>query len=183
MMLLGKGRILPTLAALSVCGSGAKAQSSSPSDYSVDGVDKFSAIIVGGGTAGCTTAYFLAKWMEDHRVPGTVLLIDRGVDFACPVKGPSNKIDAWFLNWGIYGEAHSTIRQDGSDYPVVATDHRGLGGCGTHDTRITFQLRPEQKFRMAQSMGWSREQLDVYYQAALNLMPLTRAIQKKREVL
>lgn len=56
------------------------------------------------------------------------------------------------------------------------SDHRGIGGCGSHDTRITFQPTPETMTRFAQMMGWDEERLYAYYQAALNLMPLTPAI-------
>lgn len=143
----------------------------------VDGVDEFSTIIVGGGTAGCTTAYLLSKWMEDNAVPGHVLLIDRGVTFS-PEVGPSPRMEQWYGNWCEFGECHEARNQDGSAYPVVPSDHRGLGGCSTHDTRITFQLRPEQKSRMAQEMGWTAEQLDTYFQTALNFMPLSPAIDK-----
>jgi hypothetical protein len=61
---------------------------------SVDGINKFSSIIVGGGTSGCTTAYILAKWMDDNKVPGHVLLIDRGVSFNTKA-GPSPRLALW----------------------------------------------------------------------------------------
>ena len=142
----------------------------------VNGVDRFSCIIVGGGTAGCTTAYLVSKWMKDFNVPGHVLLIDRGVGFN-PKEGPSSKMDVWYENWCAYGEAHEAVdAADGRAYPVVPTDHRGLGGCSTHDTRITFQMRQDQKERVALEMGWTVTQLDEYFQAALNLMPLAPAI-------
>jgi hypothetical protein len=38
----------------------------------------FNTIIIGGGTAGCTTAYILAKWMDESNIPGNVLLIEKG---------------------------------------------------------------------------------------------------------
>ena len=47
-------------------------------NFTVDNTDTFSTVIIGGGTAGCTVAYLLAKWMEDENLPGTVLLVDRG---------------------------------------------------------------------------------------------------------
>jgi hypothetical protein len=53
----------------------------------VDGIEEFSAVIVGAGTSGCTTAYLLAKWLNDQRIPGTVLLIDRGMAHS-PRTGP-----------------------------------------------------------------------------------------------
>ena len=61
---------------------------------SIDGINKFSSIIVGGGTSGCTTAYILAKWMDDNKVPGHVLLIDRGVSFNTKA-GPSPRLALW----------------------------------------------------------------------------------------
>ena len=118
--------------------------------------------------------------MQDLNIPGEVLLIDRGVEFFSAEKGPSPKIENWFKNWGIYGEAFETKYGDGdsSDYPVTPTGHRGIGGCSTHDTRITFQLREAQKKRMAHHMGWTVDRLNTYYQAALNLMPISPAIPK-----
>lgn len=59
---------------------------------------------------------------------------------------------------------------------MQASDHRGVGGCGTHDTRITFQPTPATLQRLANMMGWTNERLQSYYQAALNLMPITPAI-------
>ena len=44
----------------------------------VDGQTAFSTVIIGGGTAGCTVAYLLAKWMEEQNLSGTVLLVERG---------------------------------------------------------------------------------------------------------
>lgn len=67
---------------------------------------------------------------------------------------------------------------DGSFYPVTATDHKGVGGCGSHDTRITFQPTPSQMKRLATMMNWSNEQIYTYFQAALNIIPLHRAINK-----
>jgi hypothetical protein len=89
-----------------------------PPLFTLDGESEFSTIVVGGGTAGCTVAYFTAKWMLDNNIPGTVLLLDRGVDFFSK-KGPDPKMSAWFENWGIYGEAHPSLREDGTAYPVT----------------------------------------------------------------
>ena len=95
---------------------------------------KFNTIIIGGGTAGCTTAYILSKWMEDNNIAGKVLLIDRGVHFESD-KGPNTKMNSWYENWCEFGESHESIRSfDNSEYPVSPSDHKGLGGCGTHDT-------------------------------------------------
>lgn len=54
-----------------------------------------------------------------------------------------------------------TIHKTGEHYPVAATDHRGLGGCSTHDTRINFQLTPPQVARMAAYMGWEVSLLSI----------------------
>ena len=65
--------------------------------------------------------------MEDNKIPGKVLLIDRGVHFSSE-KGPNNKMDKWYDNWCEFGESHESIRiSDNSEYPVSPSDHRGLG--------------------------------------------------------
>ena len=74
-----------------------------------------------------------------------------------------------------------TIRKNGEHYPVPATDHRGLGGCSTHDTRINFQVTKQQLQRFADYMGWTVERLQSYYQAALNLIPVSRSIPVTRK--
>lgn len=140
-----------------------------------NGKQKFRSIIVGGGTAGCLSAYFHAKWMTDQGIPGNVLLIERGDDYS-PARGPNPKMEGWYENWGAFGEAHAAVRENGSEYPVTGTDHRGLGGCSTHDTRITFQPTRTKKIELAASMGWTENQIDSYYQAALNMIPVQRAI-------
>lgn len=137
-----------------------------------NGSDKFAFIVVGGGTAGCITAYLLAKWLENNGRSETVLLLDRGPPFTA-TEGPSPLMEAWFDNWGIFGEAHTAIRAaDGSEYPAVPTTHNGVGGCGTHDTRVSFLMRPEQRNRVAAAMGWSSDRYSMYYQAALDMIPL-----------
>lgn len=138
--------------------------------------DRYSCIIVGAGTAGCTAAYLVAKWLLQHNVDGKVLLIDRGVDYFSNKNGPDPRIDAWWYNWGSFGESHPSIRENGSAFPVTASDHKGVGGCSTHDTRITFAMNSEQRRRVANEMGWSVAQIATYFQAALNLMPLCRSI-------
>lgn len=85
--------------------------------------EKFSTIIVGGGTAGCTVAYLTAKWMQENSIPGNVLLLDRGVDFFDAKNGPSPAIKNWFENWGTFGEAHPAEREDGTLYPVTVSEH------------------------------------------------------------
>ena len=96
---------------------------------------KYSAIIVGGGTAGTTAAYVLSKWIDDNKINASVLLIDRGVDFSSE-EGPDTAISSWYDNWCHYGESHESMyERDGQPYPVTPSDHRGLGGCSTHDTR------------------------------------------------
>ncbi len=81
--------------------------------------EKFSTIIVGGGTAGCTVAYLTAKWMQENHLPGKVLLLDRGVHFFDEKNGPHPSINNWYENWGSFGEAHVATREDGTLYPVT----------------------------------------------------------------
>jgi hypothetical protein len=81
-------------------------------------------------------------------------------------------MESWFHVLGTFGEAHSTVNRDGSPYSVSVTDHNGVGGCGTHDTRVTFQMRPEQQQQVAELIGWSEADLKLYFQAALNLVPV-----------
>lgn len=146
----------------------------------VDGEKSFTTVIIGGGTAGCTVAYLLAKWMEEKDVPGTVLLVERGHNQSV-IQGSDLRLKSWLNMWGSFGEAHMTIHKNGDHYPVPATDHRGLGGCSAHDTRINFQLTREQLQRMADYMGWQLERIQTYYQAALNLIPVSRAIPSSRK--
>ena len=81
----------------------------------------------------------------------------------------------------MFGEAHAAVREDESPYPVTGTDHRGLGGCSTHDTRITFQPTRDKINEFAAAMGWSQLQIYKYYQAALNMIPVENAIPEKEE--
>jgi hypothetical protein len=83
--------------------------------------ERYSSIIVGGGTAGCTVAYMTAKWMQDNHIPGKVLLVDKGVHFFSPKDGPNPRMSAWFENWGIFGQAHPALREDGTAYPVTVS--------------------------------------------------------------
>lgn len=90
------------------------------SNTSCDGcTKKYSSVIIGGGTAGCTVAYLTAKWMKENNIPGKVLLIDKGEHFLSPHGGPNPVMSAWFENWGSFGEAHPSVREDGSAYPVT----------------------------------------------------------------
>lgn len=91
--------------------------------------ERYSLIVVGGGTAGCTVAYLTAKWMEEHGIKGKVLLVDKGVDFFDTQAGPDPRMAAWFENWGIYGQAHPALREDGSAYPVTVNMRQCIA-CG-----------------------------------------------------
>lgn len=62
--------------------SSAAESESSAHRLMLDGIDEFAAIVVGGGSGGCVKAYFLAKWMHEHSVPGHVLLLDRGAPYS-----------------------------------------------------------------------------------------------------
>jgi hypothetical protein len=107
-----------SLASLSV----STAEANQNADTSVTATcsrERYSLIIVGGGTAGCTVAYLSAKWMQDNGIAGKVLLVDKGVDFFDAKQGPDPHISGWFDNWGSFGEAHPSLREDGSDYPVT----------------------------------------------------------------
>ena len=157
------------------------------SSESVDNADptvlkkKYAAIIVGGGTGGCTLAYFLAKWMQEKNVPGEVLLLERGAEYFDPEKSPTPRIAKWHDIWGSYGQAHETVYADGDPtgnghYPVMPTDHRGLGGCSTHDTRIQFQYSERHKLKIAEEMNINVDDLNMYYQAIMNVIPLSPAI-------
>lgn len=148
--------------------------------FSANGSDTFAYIVVGGGTAGCITAYLLAKWLENNGRSETVLLLDRGPPFSA-AEGPSPVMDAWYDNWGSFGEAHTAFRADGSDYPVVPTTHNGVGGCGSHDTRISFLMREEQRNRVSSAMGWSSARCKMYFQAALDLIPLQPSMPEEEE--
>lgn len=148
---------------------------------------KFATIIVGGGTGGCTAAYFLAKWMHDQNIPGDVLLVERGVDYWDPKAAGSPKIAQWYEQWGSYGSAHETKFADGDPngdghYPVMPTDHRGLGGCSTHDTRIQFQFREKHKVRVAHEMNMTVPMFDTYFQAMLDIIPMSPAIPEGQHI-
>jgi hypothetical protein len=85
--------------------------------------ERYSSIIVGGGTAGCTVAYMTAKWMQDNHIPGKVLLVDKGVHFLSAKEGPDPRMDGWYDNWGTFGTAHPAFRKDGTPYPIAVSTH------------------------------------------------------------
>ena len=71
----------------------------------VNGVEKWTSVVVGGGSAGCVAAYFLAKQMEDHGIPGDVLLIERGDGY----ETANPHMEGWFHNWGSLGQTHDAV--------------------------------------------------------------------------
>ena len=129
---------------------------------------KYDYIVVGAGSGGCVTAYFLAKWLEP--TGRTVLLLDSGDSFS-----DDPKMSEWFENWGKRAIAHETYSENASFLPAVASSHNGVGGCSTHDTRITYIPTNEQANRMANLMNWSRADFDMYLQTVLNMIPLQSA--------
>ena len=141
----------------------------------VGGRDEFAAIIVGGGAGGCVTAYHLANWMQERGLPGTVLLVERGAPHSA-VAAPNPDLASWFGEWASFSETHQTRLATGDAFATPASSHRGMGGASTHDTRITFAVRDQQLERMASAMQWQPEFLRACYQAALDLMPLRRAL-------
>lgn len=96
----------------------AACQSADNKDISAE---RYSSIIVGGGTAGCTVAYMTAKWMQDNHIPGKVLLVDKGVHFLSAKEGPDPRMDGWYDNWGTFGTAHPAFRKDGTPYPIAVS--------------------------------------------------------------
>jgi len=133
---------------------------------------EFKYVVVGAGTGGCITAYTLAKHMEDAHIPGRVLLIDGGKAYVRD-GGPHPRMWHWFDNWSKFAMVHDTL---GIGFlPAPASSHLGVGGCGAHDTRITFYPTSAQRSRMANKMGWTSGQLSSYLQMALDMMPLQSA--------
>lgn len=120
-------------------------------------------IVVGGGTGGCITAYILAKNLPQ----GRVLLVDGGKDYT---NGPNPKMQYWFENWAKYSRIYET--RCNSYNPAQGSSHIGIGGCGAHDTRITFMPTKQKSRRYDQLMGWSKGTLDKYIKMALEMMPL-----------
>ena len=134
-------------------------------------------IIVGGGTGGCITAFFLAKWKEENGIPGKVVLLESGDNYINPNSNDTNDPDMWnwYNNWEKFAEVHETASVDGTFDPATGSSHKGLGGCGTHDTRITFIPTDEQSEKMSKLMGWTKDQHDIYIQMALDMIPIETA--------
>lgn len=76
-------------------------------------------IVVGGGTAGCATAYYLSKW---HPMKPKVLLIEAGSD-----EKLDPKMGKWFENWSKSSVVHDTTSKDKDFCPAIASSHIGLG--------------------------------------------------------
>ena len=138
-------------------------------------------IIVGGGNGGCITAYFLAKWKEDNNIPGKVVLLEAGDPYmeeyprSNSIELPKPDMWSWYDNWENFAIVHDTSSNDGSFEPPIGSSHIGLGGCSTHDTRITFTPTPEQSERMASAMGWTKHKHDMYIQSVLDMIPIQSA--------
>lgn len=142
----------------------------------VDGVRKFNHVVLGGGTAGCVIAYLLGKWIDDQKMDATVLLVDGGPGF----EKTNPKLSAWYDMWGEFGKVHESVYEgddanDTSVYPITPSDHRGLGGCGAHDTRIFFLPTEAEQADYANVFGWSLDEFKVYMQTAMNLEPACKA--------
>lgn len=139
----------------------------------------YDCIICGAGTAGCIIAYFLAKWMEDLNVPGRILLLERGAPYIHPEeyaqRGPHPSINNWFENWGAFAISHDTEAINDAWYPYSASSHFGVGGCGAHDTRISFVPSGSQCERYSSMLNLSRHEFDTYIQTILNLIPIDSA--------
>jgi len=136
----------------------------------------YECIICGAGTAGCIVAYFLAKWMQDLNIPGRVLLLERGAPYIHPEeyaqRGPHPAINNWFENWGAFAISHETEAINDTWYPYSASSHFGVGGCGVHDTRISFVPSPSQSERYSSMLNMSRHDFDTYIQTILNMIPI-----------
>jgi choline dehydrogenase-like flavoprotein len=133
-----------------------------------------SIIICGGGTGGCITAYYLAKWMDDNALPGKVVLLEGGKSYFSK-DGPDPSMSQWFNNWGMYSKLHDTKAINDSYYPSPVSSHSGMGGAGAHDTRISFVPTEQQRLRYATTMNWSSTEMNMYLQTVLNLIPLQSA--------
>lgn len=123
-------------------------------------------IVVGGGTAGCTTAYYLAKACPNDKV----LLIESG-----PKTIPNSDLESWYENWSNFSIVHDTQSPSPSYLPAPVTSHHGLGGCGTHDTRITY-IPPESQLQFfSEQLNVPLSVVKKYYEYGLKLMPVASA--------
>ena len=134
-------------------------------------------IVIGAGTGGCLTAYFLSKWLDDLKIPGNVVLIESGDDYMS-TKGPNPNMKNWFTNWKNFCVVHENFNSD-IDY-AIASSHVGIGGGSTHDTRITFLPTEDQRTRIANEMGWSVEEINMYFQSVLNMIPVQSAADNEK---
>lgn len=138
---------------------------------------KYEAIICGAGTSGCIIAYYLAKWMEESNLPGKVLLLERGQPYIQPEEymvppGPHPSLSKWYENWGAFALPHDTEALNDTWFPYSASSHSGVGGCGAHDTRISFVPTNKQSQRYSDMLALTREEFDAYKQTILNLIPI-----------
>lgn len=136
--------------------------------------DSHKVVIVGGGTSGCMIAYLTSKWMMENKIPGKVLLIDKGPGFL-PTCGPNNDMSAWYESWSRFGEIHDSINCDGSVHNTNSSEHSGIGGCGAHDTRISFYPTPQQCHKISSLMNWETNRFYTYLQATFNMIPLSKS--------
>lgn len=137
-----------------------------PSDYKY--------IIVGAGTAGCITAYTLASQMQTNNISGRVLLVDAGDSFSAP-DGPNPRLSKWFTNWAKFSVAHETSAENNTFLPAPATTHMGVGGAGSHDTRITYVPTKRWQQQVEKTMKWRPNEMAAYLQLALDMMPIRSA--------
>lgn len=84
-----------------------------------------------------------------------------------------------YENWGKFSKLHDTKAQNNEYYPSPGSSHLGVGGCGAHDTRISFLPRKEQRERYNKMMNWDKNQLEMYLQTVLNTIPLQSANQNE----
>lgn len=139
-------------------------------------VTSYKYIVVGGGTSGCITAYWLARLMQEKHIPGRVLLVDGGKEYL-HTEGPHPRMWNWFDNWAKFSVIHDTTSVAPDFLPPTGSSHQGIGGAGAHDTRITFYPTASQLARMSNAMGWDNSgvRLMSHYQQALDMMPLQSA--------
>ena len=134
--------------------------------------EKVEYVVIGAGTGGCLTAYFLSKWLDDLKIPGNVILVESGDEYMTK-KGPSPNMEDWFSNWKNFCVVHENVNSD-VDH-AIASSHVGVGGGSTHDTRITFLPTQDQRKRISKEMGWTENEINVYFQSVLNMIPVQSA--------